>query len=85
MIKGKKRREAIADTGENDTPEDLGDPEVPEHPLEDQERPEDRRDTEDLHDSEDDNYLPLVEEEDNLEAEDFTIPHNPTDQEQFRR
>ena len=48
-------------------------------------KPEDRHDTEDPNDSEDDNYLPPVEEEDDLEAEDFTVPDNLADQERFRR
>ena len=39
LSKTKKGREAIADIGEIDTLEDLGDPDIPEHPLEDQERP----------------------------------------------
>ena len=83
--KANKGIAAIAGTGENDTPKDLGDPEAPEQPLEDQESPEDRRDTDDPNDSEDDNYLPPVEEEEILETEDFTIPENPADQERFRR
>ena len=83
--KTKKGREAIAGTGENDTPKDLGDPDLPEYPLEDQERPEDQRDPEDPNDTEDDNYLPLVEEEDSPEAKDFIILENLEDQERFRQ
>jgi hypothetical protein len=83
--KTKKGREAIAGTGENDTPEDLGDPDIPEYPLEDQERPEDQRDPEDPNDSEDDNYLPPVEEEDSPEDEDLIVPETIEDQEQFRQ
>ena len=55
----KKGREAIAGTEQNDTPEDLGDPDIPEYPWDDQERPKDQRNPEDPNDSEDDNYLPL--------------------------
>ena len=42
--KTKKGREAIAGTVENDTLEDLGDLDIPEYPLEDQERLEDQCD-----------------------------------------
>lgn len=70
---------------ENNTPEDLDDPEIPEESLENQERSEDQRNPEDLNNSKDDKYLPLEEEKDSLEAEDFTIPENLEDQESFRQ
>jgi len=83
--KEKKGRKAIDGTGDGDTPEDLGDPEIPAHPLEGQERPEDRRNPDDLDDPEDDDYLRSVEGENNAEADDFVIPDNPADQELFRQ
>ena len=77
-LKGKKGRKSIIDTG-NDTPEDLGDPNIPKNLLEGQERPEDQRNPDDLNDSEDDNWLPPVEE-DIPEADDLDIPDNLEDQ-----
>ena len=36
-------------------------------------------------DSEDDNYMPLSEDEVSLDDEEFTVPEDPVEQERFKR
>ena len=59
--------------------EDLGDP-APIHQSDGLEGQEGQHTLEDPNDSEDNNYMPLSEEEFNLGLEDFIVPEDPLEQ-----
>ena len=76
-------------TGENKTPDDAENNEDPAGAIAEQEEQENRQASPDEQptddNSEDDNYLPLSEDEVNLGDEDFIVPEEPLEQERFKR
>ena len=89
--RSKSRRGKDSNTGtrENNTPDDAEDKEYPVEPASEQDEREDGRvspDEQAMHeDSEDNNYLPLSEDEVSLGNEDFIVPEEALEQERFKR
>ena len=79
-----------AGTGENSTPDDAENNEDPVGARSEQEEQENGQASPDEQalpsdNSEDDNYLPLSEDEVSLGDEDFIVPEEPLEQERFKR
>ena len=80
-----------SDTGtrDNSTPDDAEVENNPAQPRFEQAGREDGQASPDGHamneDSEDDNYMPLSEDEVSLRDEEFTVPEDPVEQERFKR
>ncbi|KAI5000670.1 hypothetical protein ZWY2020_010629 [Hordeum vulgare] len=86
--KARKGKESNAGTGENPNPEDkenLAESQKPSDPAYDADLPGymDKNQPKDPDDSEDSNYVPSIEVDESLGAEDFIVPEDPLDQEVF--
>ena len=83
--KSRRSRGNNTSTGEDNTPDD-GDPVEVRSEQEEQEGGQDSPDEQAIYkDLEDSNYLPLSEEEEILDNEDFIVPKEPLEQERFKR
>ena len=88
--RSKSRRGKDSNTGTRDnTLDDAEDKEEPVEPTSEQDDREDGQVSPDeqavSEDSEDNNYLPLSEDEVSLSSDDFIVPEEPEEQEHFRR
>ena len=87
--KSRRAKDNNTGTGENNIPDDAENNEDPVGAISEQDEREDGHvspDEQAIHeDSEDSNYLPLSEEEESLDNEDFIVPEAPLEQERFKR